>query len=79
LKNIAAETLDNDKDFVLAAFDLPGQISFDHYASCLACFIMAFAFALLPQQFLIQYIGAHENSPPRIPCDYIVLNFYTAG
>ena len=66
LRNINAETLDNEKDFILEAFDLPVQVSFDHYTSFFTCFIAAFAFILLPQQFLIQYIGRHENSPPRI-------------
>ena len=66
LRNINAETWDNEKDFILEAFDLPVQVSFDYYVSIFACFIIAFAFVLLPQQFLIQYIGRHENSPPRI-------------
>jgi len=67
LKNINAETLDDEKDFILEASDLPVQISFYHYAYVSTWFIIVFAFALLPQQLLIQYIGRHEKSPPRIP------------
>jgi len=66
LRNINAVTLDNEKDFILEVFDLPAQVSFDHLASLFSCFIAAFVFVMLPQQFLIQYIGRHENSPPRI-------------
>jgi len=66
LKNINAETLDNDKEFILGSFDLPFQIIFDLHASFSTWFIIAFALVFLPQQFLIQYIEKHEKSPPRI-------------
>jgi hypothetical protein len=66
LRSISAETPDNDKELILGAFDMPAQVSFDHSVSFFTCFIVVFAFALLPQQLLIRYIGAHEKSPPII-------------
>jgi len=74
LRNINAETLDNEKDFISEAFDLPVQVNFDHYASVFTCLIIAFAFILLPQQFLMQYIGRHENSPPAHFSVFSILN-----
>ena len=61
-----AETLDNDKEYILETFGLPAQVSFDHCVSLGTFFIVVFAFILFPQQFLIQFIGRHENSPPSI-------------
>ena len=66
LKNTAAETLDNEKSFSMEAFDLPAQISFNHYASIPNLLVITLVFSLLPQQFLIKYIGTHEKSPPHI-------------
>jgi hypothetical protein len=71
-KNITAETLDNDKEFILGAFDLPVQIIFDHHAPFSTWFIITFAFIFLPQQFLMQYIERHEKSPP---CIHPVISF----
>gem|GEM_PF-5137585 len=65
LRNTNAETLDSAGGLVSEPSDLPFQTGFDNYASFYTWFIITFAFLLLPQQFLIQYIGRHEKSPPR--------------
>lgn len=64
MRNTAAETPDNEKGFSLEAFDLPARIVFNHYAFVPNLLVITLIFSLLPQQFLINYIGTHEKSPP---------------